>query len=257
MTMATHQIQTQTTVEPQPKEQENIHYALGDVGNTEDMTMVDNNIILAAASFRPKDPCFVLRSEGGYTFARVISCELGQKPCVEVQVNRAGCTKSIPMHLCSKYIRKMKSMVKEESKKFSYQPRRRSSTAPRINKPFSASFKAQRQPTRRSSIRKNFSSTSELLLVDGQIRLSLETKTDSAHESFLSSLEQDGLTNAKKMHPGRFSCRSSIYSGLSNDEFPCEVANSKALEKKNSSNSVTDHNKFNGELNRALLGMVL
>ncbi|KAL7526308.1 hypothetical protein ACHAXR_001416, partial [Thalassiosira sp. AJA248-18] len=70
-------------------------------------TQEDN--LLAVTRLKPNDPCFVLRSDGGYTFAKVLARQNGSEGYLEIQVNNEGSTKTIPMDRCAnKYIRTMR-----------------------------------------------------------------------------------------------------------------------------------------------------
>ena len=90
-------------------------YTLGDEGKPEDMAVTFKSAadqLWALSRLQPNDPCFILRSCGRFTFAKVLSRERGgdgAEAHIEVQVNDEGCTKTIPMIQCPKYIRLLKA----------------------------------------------------------------------------------------------------------------------------------------------------
>lgn len=93
-------------------------YALGEQGHPDHISSgTPDEILLSVARLRPSDPCFVLRSGGRFTFARVMTRHApgaqvpGKEACkelqLELQVNVDGATKTIPLSQCAKYVRTM------------------------------------------------------------------------------------------------------------------------------------------------------
>jgi len=77
-----------------------VNYAIGDVVKPGDMAGIyDGNLRL-----KPNDYCFVLRSGGEYTLARVLSCEYGRKARIELQVDGDGSRKWIPIEHYSSHV---------------------------------------------------------------------------------------------------------------------------------------------------------
>jgi len=129
-------------------EGESIHYALGDVGKPEDMgrcNNYDDNLVPVHHSKRG-DYCFVLRSSGKFTFARILSCEdKGPKSMVTLVVDTKGCTKSIPSSQCAQKIRLMRSIdQKLSSSSLEPQGRRSCQSRRRSSDPLPPSFKTRR-----------------------------------------------------------------------------------------------------------------
>ena len=64
---------------------------------------------------KPGDYCFVFRSSGRFTFAKVLSHECGY---MSLKLNRAGTTKRISLHKWDKYVRPVlqKSIFDEKAK---------------------------------------------------------------------------------------------------------------------------------------------
>lgn len=89
------------------------YYNLGDAGKPRHMAAflsADDNL-LAVARLKPNDHCFVLRSGGIFTFAKVLSRQHnGPEALMEFQVNYIGYTKAIPMKHCANYVRPVLSL---------------------------------------------------------------------------------------------------------------------------------------------------
>lgn len=159
--MAEPHIQPKKVMDP-PEERRPPCYALGDVGKLKDMADGDNNLS-ALSRLKPMDPCFVLRSGGRFTFAKVISRQDGPEAQIELQVDYDGSTKTLPMIQCAKYVRTLNSMVRWKLP--SAGPNRRSSEPPRSE---------------------NF---------DAKVRKSGLNRRSSLHSVFPSPLNSDGHTN--------------------------------------------------------------
>ena len=101
-------------------------YALGNVGKPEDMAAADDNLF-SVACLKPNDICFVRRTDGTFTFAKVLSRQRGPEALIELQVDEAGATKTVPMNQCGKYVRLLHSSMSKHQKPLSrqYQPQRR------------------------------------------------------------------------------------------------------------------------------------
>ena len=88
-------------------------YALGDKGKVEHIASFQNtnDALMAVARLKQDDPCFVRRSDGSFTFAKLLSRTRGQDAQLELQVNINGATKTIPLTESARYVRPLRSMV--------------------------------------------------------------------------------------------------------------------------------------------------
>ena len=88
-------------------------YALGDRGKVEHIASFQNanDALMAIARLKQGDPCFVRRSDGSFTFAKLLSRTRGQDAQLELQVNINGATKTIPLTESARYVRPLRSMV--------------------------------------------------------------------------------------------------------------------------------------------------
>ncbi|KAL7536173.1 hypothetical protein ACHAXR_008758 [Thalassiosira sp. AJA248-18] len=129
-------------------------YALGDVGKSEHMNVfqTQEGYLLAVTRLKPNDPCFVLRSDGGYTFAKVLAHQ-DRSGHLEIQVNDKGSTKTIPMYGCAnKYIRTVRLHTPPS---FPRQPKIRPRLQRRSSETFSSACtqRLKRQSSHSSSFR--------------------------------------------------------------------------------------------------------
>ena len=93
---------------PEVKRKSETGYTFGCVARSEDVasfaTLEDKCVALS--QLRPQDPCFVLHSDGQFTFARVVKHD---RDALVAQMNAGGSKKSIPLQACAKYIRLLKT----------------------------------------------------------------------------------------------------------------------------------------------------
>ncbi len=95
-----------TIMEPPEQTKPIHHYTLGETGKPEHIANfpTPNDTLLAVANLKPHDPCFVLRSGGNFTFAKIISRQRHQDTITFiVQVNDTGSTKTIPFDRIAEY----------------------------------------------------------------------------------------------------------------------------------------------------------
>ncbi|EJK62040.1 hypothetical protein THAOC_17365 [Thalassiosira oceanica] len=88
-------------------------YTYGDLADPDDIAIfrsTEENCI-ALSRLQPNDPCFILRSGGRITFARVVE----HNEVLTVQVKGDGSTKSIPPASCMKYIRLLRQNALPDS----------------------------------------------------------------------------------------------------------------------------------------------
>ena len=90
-------------------------YRIGDDADPDDIAKfrsTEENCI-ALSRLQPNDPCFILRSGGRITFARVVEHD----EVLVVQVSGDGATKSIPLISCVKYIRLLRQTAVHQEKR--------------------------------------------------------------------------------------------------------------------------------------------
>ena len=189
-------------------------YNIGDMGASQHMASFptsDENL-MAVARLRPNDPCFVLRTCGGYSFARVLSRD---RNGLEVRVNNEGSTKTIPTDQWAKYIRILKLGSPPSSSSPTYQqPKRRVQRKP--SEAFSQSFTGGARPSlqRRSSV-ENIGDMGSSGAGQRQGRPSLRRQA-SLNASFQSCLARNEGRNRPSLNSRQASLnhRASFQSGL-------------------------------------------
>ena len=89
---------------PEEMKQPTIH-SIGAIADAGDMATFHSNEdhFAAIERLRPRDPCFILRGSGSYTYARIMKRDDQE---LVVQVDDRGATKSIPLiqNACTRYI---------------------------------------------------------------------------------------------------------------------------------------------------------
>ena len=222
--------QTKAAMDPL-EERKPIHYALGDVGKPEDMVDHANNNLMAVASLKPNDPCFVLRSGGRFTFAKLLSRQHGPESHMELQVDVIGSTKVIPMNHCARYIRPLQLM--QQQKPSPPQPQRRLRVAQRR----SSETLPQKCTAKRPGLDRQ-SKSMHANLPSGQRRASFQSAPNdtklmpargSGRRASLHASFQCGLHDSAKRRPSRSSCRASPRSSImthvpEDNELPSDVA---------------------------------